>query len=366
MKDDPELLDLMMNDNKKAPKLYQATNYWFRYEKILIPELKTLGLHNFRRRHNSLLSSFGACDYLPSSEFTNIQYVKREGFSRKLVHFFLRNLLKNKKFEKLINYVASGYVGISQNDLNLLSYEFANYYGRMNKAKPIENFEGSQVGNPENAFWIDGKLYTTALLNYYVKYSYCCQFLNFNSINTITEIGSGGAKQIEVIKKLHPHITFYLFDIPPPLYVTEQYLQSLFPGSVISYRETRNTEQISTTEPGKIFIFGPEKISELKDLSYDFFFNTHSFQEMEPKIVLNYLNFVNSQTKKYVFLAEATKGKELAKKAGEHGVLQKTTFEHYKNGLKDFHMVDTIPRIRLPKLKRITSGAFMFWERNSS
>lgn len=231
-----------------------------------------------------------------------------------------------KIFEKLPRVISKFYY----NDNRRLLYEFARTYGKLNGAEPIENFETSSVGSPEDLFTVNNKQYTLSILNYYIYYAYCCQFIDFKSIDTMMEIGSGVGKQIEVIKKLHPQINFYILDIPPQLYVCEQYLTELFPKSVVSYRKTRNMKKIEGNEKGKIYIFGNWKIEELTNFNYDLFWNSASFQEMEPEVVLNYLKFVNSQTKNSIFLFEIMSGSFKASKKGEQGVLQQTTLEHYK------------------------------------
>ena len=363
VKDDPELLELMLEDNRAAPPLFQAANLWKRYEKLFLPELRTLGLHDYRRRKNSLISSCGATDQNRASMYIKLLYKGRGSAKRRILHFFLRNMLKNKKFDSLISYISKGYSGLSQDDLNLLSFEYAKSYGVEHGSKPISEFEGSLIGNPENVFYVDDKIYTISLLNYFIKYAYCSKLLDFNSINSMGEIGSGGGKQTEVIKKLYPHINFYLFDIPPQIYVSEQYLSALFPDSVVSYRKTRNMKKIPENERGKIYFFEPQHLAQIENLSYDFFFNASSFQEMEPENVSNYLKYVNRQTKKYVFISAATRGKELAPKPGKHGVLKKTTLEHYKDGLKDFELTDITKRTKVPDPTKVSSGAFMFWVR---
>ena len=244
-----------------------------------------------------------------------------------------------------------------------MCYEFAKCYGELNGAKSLECFEGSLFGNPENFFHINQKLYTISLLDYYVRYAYCCKFFDFDSINSILEIGSGSGKQIEVIKKLHPKITFYVLDIPPQLYVCEQYLSSIFPDSVVSYRKTRDMKKIPDESEGKIFIIGNWKISEIENLTYELFWNTVSFQEMEPDVVLNYLKFVNQQSTKFVFLNEMLEGKEIASGKGKYGVFKQTNLEHYKKGLKSFELVDTSKVIRLPKLTSGPNSRFMFWKK---
>jgi hypothetical protein len=123
-------------------------------------------------------------------------------------------------------------------------------------------------------------------------------------------------------------------------------------------------KSIPKQRDGKIFIFGNWKLPELAFLKYDLFWNSASFQEMEPDVVLNYLKYVNQQTNKYVFLCEAMGGKELATAEGTHGVLEQTTLEHYKKGLIDFQLQDLSRAIHLPIMR--STYSFSFWSRKFS
>jgi putative sugar O-methyltransferase len=242
----------------------------------------------------------------------------------------------------------------------VLCYKLAELYGEINGAEPISNLEASTVGNPEDIFFIQGKKYTMKTLYYYVQYAYCCKFIDFSSINSLMEIGSGSGKQIEIIKKLHTNITFYILDIPPQLYVCEKYLDALFPNSVVSYKSTRMMKNFSQVQKGKICILGNWKLPELINLDIDLFWNGASFQEMEPKVVLNYLRYVN-QHAKFVFLSELMGGTKIAEKRGQHGVLKQTKLEHYQEGLKDFVIQDLSKSIFLPRANERYS--FSFWSR---
>ncbi|HET6460177.1 MAG TPA: hypothetical protein VFG29_05250 [Syntrophales bacterium] len=62
--DNPELLRRMCEAISRAPLCFQPTNYWKSYEKSFLPELYNKGLKDFRRRQDSILSSFGAVDLL--------------------------------------------------------------------------------------------------------------------------------------------------------------------------------------------------------------------------------------------------------------------------------------------------------------
>jgi len=277
------------------------------------------------------------------------------------------NLLLSTKIrmvERYLNYISRAVSGVGIQEVRVLSYQLAKAWGEKSGAKPIAELEASTVGNPEDIFSIEGKKYTISTLYYYLQYAYCCKYADFDSIETIMEIGSGAGKQIEVIRKLHPKICFYIFDIPPQLYVCEKYLTALFPESIVSYRETRKMVNIPNDRRGKIFIFGNAKLPELNNLNYDLFWNSASFQEMEPDVVSNYLKFINRQTNKYIFLHQWMEGKNRAAAKGEPGVLEPTTLSHYERGLKDFKRLDLSPSIILGHLT--APYKFSFWKRNRS
>ena len=164
-----------------------------------------------------------------------------------------------------------------------------------------------------------------------------------------------------MIKKLHPHICFFLFDIPPQSYVCEQYLTAVFPGSVVSYRTTRELDSIPEPQEGKIFIFGASKFPLIRDLKADLFWNAASFQEMEPHVVDNYLKYVNGQAAG-VFLLQMMDGKEVAEEPGRPGVLEQTTLDHYKKALTNFKLLDLSP-CQLPTGALRHRYSTSFWTR---
>ena len=359
VRDDKDLLNLMMADNKSAPPIFQPTNYWQNYENILIPELNSKGLRDFRRRKNSVLSSFGATDLLPIS--THLEHLPVWGRDPLVVRAANR-LLRIRRLHKLYRFISRAMTGASLEDVRLLHYELARGLGTGFNAVPVSQLEASIVGNPEDVFSVDGKMYTTSILYYYIQYAYCSQYMNFDDVQTVMELGSGVGKQIEVIKKLHPEVCFLVFDIAPQLYVCEQYLSTLFPGSVVPYRQTREMTSLPDDRAGKIFIFGNWKLADIDNLSYDLFINSASFQEMEPHVVLNYLDYVDRQATRFVFLHQMMEGKNRAETPGEAGVLEPTTLAHYKKGLRHFNLVNRSKSLLLAQMT--APYEFSFWERS--
>jgi len=362
VKDKPELLELMLNDTKSASYLYRPTNYWKRFGKKLIPEIRKYGLHDFRRRKNSMFHTFGATDLDPIYNALFMREVNPLKIKHILAYSF-KGLFHFKFFQKLVEEISDKYHDLTLRQVELLLYEMAKHYGQINGARPIQDLKMSTIGNPENTFSVEGNLYTISILHYYFMYAYCCRFFDFNSIDSMMELGSGAGKEIEIIKKLHPNLCFYVTDIPPQLYVCEQYLSAVFPESVVSYEKTRNMKKIPDNSKGKIFIIGNWKFPTLKDFNYDLFWNSTSLQEMEPDVVLNYLKFVNRQTRKFVFLHEMMEGSLIAKAEGKHGVLQQSTIDHYKRGLKDFQIADISNET--PTHASASKYSFSLWKRKS-
>ncbi|MCK5679862.1 hypothetical protein KAI46_03515 [bacterium] len=63
------------------------------------------------------------------------------------------------------------------------------------------------------------------------------------------------------------------------------------------------------------------------------------FQEMEPEVVENYAMHVNRLVKSYILLRNQRSGKQIAKKAGDFGVLEPVTREHYLKFFSDFDLI---------------------------
>jgi putative sugar O-methyltransferase len=247
-------------------------------------------------------------------------------------------------------------------DLKFTAYSLARLYGEKTGARPIDALNCSLAGNPEDVVTVDGRTYTFRTLYYYMRYAYCCQFTDFDKLKVIVELGSGSGKQLEVIRKLHPAINYLIFDIPPQLYVCEQYLKNVFPGSVVSYQLTREKTYRWQPSPGSIAVFGSWQFPLIRDLKVDLFWNAVSFQEMEPEVVANYLQYVDSNAGS-VYLQQKMGGKEVAGRPGMLGVLKQTKLSDYERGLAHFRLLDLSECLR--PLGTLAEHQDSFWRRES-
>ncbi|MBI2585074.1 MAG: putative sugar O-methyltransferase [Rhodospirillales bacterium] len=336
--DDPELLALMRADGATAPAPYQTTNYWQFIDWKLMAELRQKGLRDFRARHQSPLASAGATDLRPLPPhinlfafrvFNNRFTVRIAGYDRWLERI---GLAISRRLP------LAGDIHIATKKMGKIALDRADYYGAKWRAKPLADACDSLIGNPEWVIEREGLPYTISFLNKYLDYAYCCPFIDFDSIRTVVELGPGSGRQAEVLKKFHPHLTLYLFDIPPQLYVCEQYLKKVFPDATVGYRKTRALDRLPEAD-GRIYLFSNAKFPLLGDRRIDLFWNAASLQEMEPDVVANYLSFVNGFADA-VFVQACMAGKQVARSPGFPGVLKPTTIEHYRFGLAGFECRD--------------------------
>ena len=365
--DDPSLLSLMLKDLQEAPDIFFPTNYWKVMERKLLPELRNFGLKDFRRRARSPLESFGAVLRRPVPPQINLASFRllNNRFTYTIPGYDAALERLSVRLASLLRVQCSTPVNTRQAEI--LGFERTEMLGDRFGAKSLRTISASNIGNPEWWFEVGGKNYNVSFLNKYLNYAWCCQFVDFDKISVIVEIGSGSGNQAEVLKKLFPDMTILLFDIPPQLYVCERYLSKVFPGDIVSYRETREMTSLDSLETGKIYIFGNSKFPLLTAQSNSLFWNETSFQEMEPDVVANYLSTVN-KTMDHVFMNNSIAGKEVAKRPGAPGVLTPTTLEHYKEGLKDFDLISSGRRLTSLAVETEPGGerqANMFWSRSA-
>src|SRR5262249_43591511 len=137
-----------------------------------------------------------------------------------------------------------------------LCYRFCASMAIGSSARPLSEVSVSTIGNPEDTIVVDGRTLTRLALRYYGRYAYVGRHLDWNQVQVVAELGSGAGGQTEVLAKLHPELTLLLFDIPPQLYICEQYLKAVFGDRVISYRQARTLLPDSKPTKGKIHVLG--------------------------------------------------------------------------------------------------------------
>jgi hypothetical protein len=155
----------------------------------------------------------------------------------------------------------------------------------------------------------------------------------------VVEIGCGAGKFAEVLKKAHPHLSFYLLEIAPQSYVCHQYLRGVFgEDAVIDYNDLRESKQIEVPQ-GKFAVLGNWQLEHIKPQGRVLFVNTASFQEMEPDVVNYYMSLVKPFSQA-MYLLQTLTGVPDKEVNPRWGAADPVTMEHYQAYLEDeFKMI---------------------------
>jgi len=346
VEDDPDLLRLMLRDRDEGPAVFRPTNHWRHLERRFLPYLRRQGLRGFRRCRagggGEVFGSFGATDLVQ-----HVLHPRKVAMWRRLAPLTRRWPRLGRLVAALQPAVDALARSLTRSPVDLdgwrrLRYEYARRCGELAGAVALERLEASAAGDPEDLFEIDGRFYTSSLLEHYHRYAYCSRFVDFGAVELVVELGGGAGKQAEVLHRLHPDLTLLLFDIPPQLYVAHQYLTALFGDAVVPYRATRDLRRFDGLERGRIYLFGSFKWPLVAELEVDLFWSAATFQEMEPDVVRSYLEPIDARARN-VYLLQLARGARRAVAPGRLGVLEPTTWEHYESFLPSLEILDASP-----------------------
>jgi putative sugar O-methyltransferase len=284
--DDPALLELMHADMQAADARFRPTHFWQFYENRLLPELRDLGLQDFRRRHNSPLSAFGGTDAVAPEDETRRRY-------------------------------------------EVVSKKFARTPFDLRKCA------ASLIGNPEGVVMMDGHPWTSTHLEYCSLFADAACHIDLNPYGVFCELGTGLGRNAQILACLFEDATILMFDIPPQLYVANQFMSKMFGSRVIGYR-AGNADPSNEDIRGKIVIQPAWRMPAWAAANIDLFWNSASFQEMEPDVVRDYLDLVRQMRPRHVYINAMPEGNHHPGKAerGELGTREPVSAGIYHEALK--------------------------------
>ncbi|MCB1194644.1 putative sugar O-methyltransferase [bacterium] len=361
IRNNPALLQRLMSDLYKAPHTFRPTNYWQFYERDIVEYLEKNGLEHFRSYGTHRLASFGAGTYrtAPFSQ-SYTQALRYNGFFKSTLLAVLYRcyttilqwlgalhpacrLFNTKSFIENERIYLSDYT-----DLKNAQYRYSELLDKTAGLHLLHRLEDSGIGSPHDLFTIHGNAYTLPFLLYFDRMAYVASQIDLFQINTILEIGSGYGGSTEVYLKAFPHIRYFNFDIPPQIYVAQQYLEAVFPGRVYGYEQYCQNVPMDQ-DKYRIFCLPAWTLESIGDFHFDLLINTASFQEMEPDIVKNYYELIKNNID-YAYLFELTYGTYKKTSPNGGGAVNPLTLDDYFSVFSDFDTVscDNFSRIHHP------------------
>jgi putative sugar O-methyltransferase len=187
-------------------------------------------------------------------------------------------------------------------------------------------------GNPEDLVEIDGAFWSFMHLQYCSMVADALQHISIVEDAVVCELGTGLGRNVEVLGRLFPRATLLLFDIPPQLYVANQYLRSVFGDRVIGYDAAVGLpadSAIPESVRGKIVVLPTWRFPTWSGVGIDLFWNSASFQEMEPHVVKNYLKLVSRMRPGWVYINAMPEGNYWGTRRSGQGGTKAPVLDHY-------------------------------------
>lgn len=296
--DNPALLELMMEDWDQAGAREELTGNLVDFYDSFVQSLREESLKTNIGLAIRGITGVNGCD-LPPSQRTLARMSQDPSMedileaARKLLRFTEQN-----PGAKVLPYE------LSLDDLNYSAFRMCELYGQLHGAASIRDIEMSKAHYPEYVFSVDARNYSYIFLYSYISYVYCSRFIDFNTIDNVIELGPGAGRQVEVIKKYHPNLNFYLVDLAPTLYLCYQYLNSIFPDDIMPYTSTREGERIQLTDERKIAFVGNGDMDRVSPVGTSLSICSAVLGLMTPVNATKYLEKMSSYSD-YIFMIES-------------------------------------------------------------
>ena len=272
---------------KKAGKEFQPSKYWVKLNEEHLNKLETYGFKNFKR--NIVRNYFTAINLHFIEMQTKFLFKQ---IPTKRILFFLINSILIKKHK---------YIGLIQSiNYNFKTYLLWEYVTRFDKDKVLENIDEPLVGNPPRVYY-QHKLISSDLANTAMEYYSIMNVLDSkaNNIKIICELGAGYGRTAHFFLSQMKRIKYIIIDIPPALFIAEQYLSQVFPKKrVFKYQEFRSFKDIEGEWNRSDIIFLLSSQIKLIPKGYaDLFINISSFHEMRVNQIKYFFSHIERITR---------------------------------------------------------------------
>ncbi len=356
--DNKQLLAAMMEDTRHAPGAFSIDGPTAAFLDEFHADLSEKGLERMLVEGSKLLNTIGACNFSPLQQMEyNLKGRLQAGEISDDEHRVLSEASRIIFEKSSINMLP---YELSMRDLNLAAFRACELYAKETGARPPSELNMAEVAYPEYTFEVDGHRYSYLFLYYYCRYAFCSQFVDFDQLDTVFEVGSGSGRAIEIIKKLHPHLSFHLFDLAPQLYVAHQFLQEIFPDSLVEYDRTRGLESVHDLADGGIHFHPHYHVDRLDLAGKTLSWNTMVFCIMAPHRAARYFDCIR-RAADYVYAVEPS----TEAGGGQYGLAETMTWEQYESFMAEGFELEKRCRAFRPLAPIRAWGGVddMFWRR---
>jgi putative sugar O-methyltransferase len=255
-----------------------SSNFWNYFNKINIEQISNHGFDNFKQTV--------AGNYFTWKVDINHPYAHN---LKRLVPIINKTIPISELNRKHLLW--------SQNEsmnFNIITMYYLNYMLNLGWEKYINELEEPLVGNPPFVLF-NGKRVSQDIFNSLLEYLSVIYHCPMDEINSIVEIGAGYGRTAYCFLTFHPEKKYIIADIPPALYVSQEYLTRVFPErKAMKFRVFDNFNDIKQEflESDIVFLT-PDQLSKIPDGSINLFLAIDCLHEMKKERVEHYFDEAN-------------------------------------------------------------------------
>lgn len=282
---DKKTLENMFVELKKAPSIFQPSNFWDKLNDLHIDYLSRVGFENFKRTIGHHYFGWGVLSIIRHQLSPILEEIKRGNFSPIFESHFKNGINPLATFIYRV-YVAS-------------LFEYVSKIDRLNILKKIEE---PLLGNPFIVTY-KGKKISQDLCNSVYEFYSITQKIKLSKNARIADIGAGYGRLAYIFLNVIPDCSYCIIDIPPALFISQKYLKTIFPREkIFLFRPFSSYKDIkSEFDSSRIKFLLPHQLELFPDKHFDLFINISSLHEMMRSQIKNYIELINRLCRGYFY-----------------------------------------------------------------
>lgn len=293
-----KIIDEMFVELQNAPTPMRPSKLWDELNATNIAQLEQHGIENLR---NTV-----ACNYFTfmgdrvQFRFLKAHLSKTTYLMNKLrallalkspsINRALKNLPLPKEFMRIHTYY---------------THMLFDYVKSKDTKNLLNHLQESYFGNPPPVYR-RGKLITADLANSILEYYAMAPAIDSSDLKSVMELGAGYGRNAAVFLQLHSSMQYIIVDIPPALYVAQEYLSKRFPErKVFTFRPFQSFEEIREEwEQSTCCFLLPHQMKLLPQKSVDLFLNISSLHEMRLDQITYYFAEIDRLVRGYFYFKQ--------------------------------------------------------------
>lgn len=284
----------MISELKKAPSFYCPSNFWKKLNKIHNKQLLHAGFDNFKRSVTVYYFNWKILMIIRHQLSPIFSELKRGNFAPILNSRFVNprsHVRSCVSFNRISTFIYKIYVA-ALND----------YVYHKDKLRLLDRIEEPLIGNPFIVAYKNKSISQDLCNSVYEFYSITGK-INLQKYMNVAEIGAGYGRLAYVFLNTLPKTSYCIIDIPPALFIAQEYLSKVFPKEkIFCFRPFSSFGEVKEEfEAARIKFIMAHQIEYLPDKYFDIMISISTLHEMTREQISNYIEQINRLTTGYFY-----------------------------------------------------------------